>query len=80
MIAQYQHQRARPAWPFFVGIVALFAGLAALTAYNLVTIEPNYDRLRLEGCLEYCRSHGDHETPRHYLDCADGCEEALRAK
>lgn len=80
MIRKQHHLTPKPAWPFFVAIIALFAGLAAVTIYNLVIIQPDYNRLRIEGCLEFCRSHGDHKTPRQYLDCAYECEDSLRAK
>ena len=80
MIEQRQHQQARPDWPFFAILAVAVCTLVALLITLYTTPETHPKDLRLEGCLEFCRSHGDHKSPRQYLDCADGCEEALRAK
>lgn len=38
------------------------------------------DAQPLKGCLEWCRSHGDHATPELYLDCAWRCELAIKQR
>lgn len=65
-------------WPYVLLFAISLAYLIALVTPLYTPVGPmtRSDR-RLQGCLQWCQSHGAYETPDQYLDCADRCEEAL---
>jgi hypothetical protein len=77
MIRTYD-PKPRSEWPYFAGLLAVFVAMAVAAVFELYSQpRPKDQARRLQGCLEWCRSHGDHATPVEYLVCARGCEDAL---
>jgi hypothetical protein len=65
-----------------VGLWVVTAVIVAVAVVALIVgahQESEHDRL-FQGCLEWCESHGYHETPKDFYRCALDCEEALNEK